>query len=88
MWRETHIQEAMSMERNKSKVNATQVREAETDLESRPFPNGFILSSGKKYSIDVGYRTILVVFASFLMDTRELSQMAKCSDDRQPMSHK
>ena len=70
------------------KVNRIQVRETETNLKSRPFPNGFILSSGKEYCINVGYRTILVIFASFLIDTRELLEMAKCSDDRQPMNQK
>jgi hypothetical protein len=65
-----------------------QVRETETNLKSRPFSNGLILSSGKEYSIDVGYRTIFIIFASFLIDTRELLEMAKCSDDRQPMRQK
>lgn len=65
-----------------------QEREVETDLESGPFPNGLILPSGKEYSVDVGYRTVLVVFASFLIDTRELLQMAICGDDRQPTSHR
>ena len=65
-----------------------QVRETETNLKSRPFSNGFILSSGQEYSIDVGYRTILIIFASFLIDTGELLEMAKCSDDGQPMSQK
>jgi hypothetical protein len=78
----------MSMGRDKSKVSGLQVRKGVTDLESRPFPNGFILPSGKEYSVDVGYRTILVVFASFLIDTHELLQMAKCGDDRQPTSHR
>lgn len=78
----------MSLERNKSTVNQRDIRETETNLKSRPFPNGFVLSSGKEYSIDVGYRTILIVFASFLKDTRELLEMEKCSDDRQPMSQK
>jgi hypothetical protein len=85
---EIRIREAMSIERNKSKVSGLRGREVKTDLKSCPFPNGFILSSGKEYSVDVGYRAILIVFASFLINTHELLQMAKCGDDGQPMNHK
>jgi hypothetical protein len=86
MWKETHIQEAMSTglkEMNRCRQDAR----GREDLKGGSFSNRFILPSGKEDGIDIGYRAILVIFASFLIERLSVvaAKMTLCI---QPMSHK
>jgi hypothetical protein len=47
------------------------------DLKCCSLSDGFILSCGKEYAISIGYRAILVVFASFLIHARQLPQQGR-----------
>jgi hypothetical protein len=68
---ETRIQEAMSTGL-KNMNGRKQDGRGREDLKCGSFSDGLILSSSKEDSIDVSYRAILIIFASFLMDACQL----------------
>ncbi len=65
-----------------------QEERGEEDLKSRPFPDGFILPGSEEDGIDIGYCTVLIVFASFLICVCQLLRQKTTTSDTQPTSHK